>query len=38
MASEGGEFAEIVKKCNLANPTMKLSIVNENLAILCGID
>ena len=39
MASEGGEFAEIVKKCIFqGKPTMKLYfIVNENLAILCGI-
>ena len=40
MASEGGEFSEIVKKCILQGKpwTMKLySIANENLAILCGI-
>ena len=40
MASEGGEFSEIVKKCIFQGKpwTMKLYfIANENLAILCGI-
>ena len=40
IASEGGEFSEIVKKCIFQGKplTMKLySIANENLATLCGI-
>ena len=37
MASEGGEFAEIVKKCNLVKPlTMKLFLCKRELGdIMC---
>ena len=40
MASEGGEFAEIVKKCIFHGKPLDdetIFIVNENLVTLCGI-
>ena len=39
IASEGGEFAEIIKKCVFRNPMddETIFIANENLVILCGI-
>ena len=40
LSREGGEFAEIVKKCILQGKPLDDDtkfILNENLAILCGI-